>query len=364
MFLTASNLVHYVRDRAYMSPTKIVSGDFIVLEAGRRNRNFKVLHRDGSGVFIKQVKVADSIENTTLRREAECYRLAQRNPEWASLMPTFLGHDERRQCLILELLPHGVNLTEYVQRGGELSRELATKLGRAIACFHRVRVDPESHGLSEISFPKRVPWILFFHRDNNRVSQAVIELGDLIRHNEVVSANLDRLCENWRFDDVIHGDMKWDNCVLYQIQDRDEQLNIVDWELFDFGDAAWDLGGFLHSFWVSAITSTLTKVMSEDTPVLERISPELAKLALPIQSLLQGYWSGRDFDRAHIASFLIRTLEYSAARLLQSAFERLYYATTMNEETRMMFGLSECIFLNPTTMITLLDLPKEGTTCE
>lgn len=364
MFLTASNLVHYVCERGFVKVMKVIAGDFMVLEAGRRNRNFKAFHRDGNGVFIKQVKVADSIENTTLRREAECYELAQKYPEWSHFIPKFLGHDKRRQCIVLELLPHGENLTEYCLTAGQVSAKIGAALGTAIASFHQVRVDPLSHELSQISFPRRVPWILFFHRDNNRVSQGVIELGDLIRQNEVVSTNMDRLFQNWRFDDVIHGDMKWDNCVLYQTDDHACCLKIVDWELFDFGDAAWDLGGLLHSFWVSAITSTLILDENGVFYVFERLLPELARPALSIRSILQAYWTQRAFDESQISNFLIRAIEYSAARLLQSAFERLYHAAAMTDETRMMFGLSESIFLNPSLIISSLKLSKECDACD
>ena len=38
MFLTASNMAHYLLARGTIPPAVVVDGDFMVIEAGRRNR--------------------------------------------------------------------------------------------------------------------------------------------------------------------------------------------------------------------------------------------------------------------------------------------------------------------------------------
>ena len=42
MFLTAYNLAHYLTAKGLITMRSVVDGDFILSEAGRRNRNFKV----------------------------------------------------------------------------------------------------------------------------------------------------------------------------------------------------------------------------------------------------------------------------------------------------------------------------------
>lgn len=363
MFLTTSNLVHYVSDRGFVDVAKVVEGDFIVLEAGRRNRNFKVICGDGGGLFIKQVKVVESRENSTLRREAECYQLAREHNAWATLMPRLICHDTRRQCIVLELIPNSENLTEHFHTQKTLSSQVSELIGHALAQFHHISIQTMSTHEGAISCPRRVPWILFFHRDNNRVSPGVIELGDQIRRSEILSASMDRLCQQWNFDEVIHGDMKWENCVVHPCAEGIFQLKIVDWELLDFGDSAWDLGGVFHSFF-------LTSLLAAEFYPLDGAEDMVGKLMLNVSSLLPAmrtlwhrYRECRWGDETAQSGFLIRAIEFSSARLLQSAFERLYNATALTMEAKRMLTVSEKIFSNPQWMIDSLGLSRESSQC-
>lgn len=55
---------------------------------------------------------------------------------------------------------------------------------------------------------------------------------------------LDSLLSSWQFETLIHGDMRWENCLVRT--DRDT-IHFVDWELANLGDGAWDVAGILHS---------------------------------------------------------------------------------------------------------------------
>ena len=64
-------------------------------------------------------------------------------------------------------------------------------------------------------------------------------------------AALDELRGEWRQDALIHGDMKWDNCVMPRHDDparAAEGLKIVDWELADIGDGCWDVGAVFQAY--------------------------------------------------------------------------------------------------------------------
>ena len=64
MLLTSTNIVHYLLERGLVSAEQVVDGDYMVVEAPRRNRNFKVMKRDR--------KRAVSKASTTLGSTVDC----------------------------------------------------------------------------------------------------------------------------------------------------------------------------------------------------------------------------------------------------------------------------------------------------
>src|SRR5262249_34706490 len=75
MFLTQTNVVHYLLSRAVVTTGDVVDGDLGILEARRRNRNFRVIRKPGDGLFVKQIPSLVPETVMSLQREATCYRL-------------------------------------------------------------------------------------------------------------------------------------------------------------------------------------------------------------------------------------------------------------------------------------------------
>ena len=88
---------------------------------------------------------------------------------------------------------------------------------------------------------------------------------------------LDALGAEWRFDSLIHGDMKWDNVLVYPAGDGLD-FRIADWEMADFGDAAWDVGAVLQSFFSTWIMSM---------PIASGLPPEayIGMAAEPVEAM-------------------------------------------------------------------------------
>lgn len=349
MFLTASNLVHYLIERDTVDINSLMDGQFMVIEAGRRNRNFKVFQKADLGLFIKQIKAIDPIENATLRREAECYRLAQQYADWSALMPRFVDHDPARHCLTVGLLDAAENLTEFHWRLQQFPTTIGELLGDALGRFHQITSDHLVESVARTLFPKRIPWIFAFHRDNNRVSEAVISLGEIVRKNENLHLSMDRLRDQWRFSGVIHGDTKWDNCVVYMNASNQQCLKIVDWELVDFGDCAWDFGGVLHSYlahWIAMMPFAKTTNKEE---LIQGSNVMLMQMQPAMQAFWAAYSKTCNLNGSAQRDFLKRALDYVAARLLQTAFEYSYYASQISEHVLMLVHISQTILNDPQT---------------
>ena len=109
VYLTASNLAHYLIGRGLVTANSVVEGDFVVVEAGRRNRNFKLVREDRPGLFIKQVSNASDLALVaTVQREAGFYGMVRSRPAFASLariMPKLVDYDPSTCCLLVELMP-------------------------------------------------------------------------------------------------------------------------------------------------------------------------------------------------------------------------------------------------------------------
>ncbi|WMW79800.1 aminoglycoside phosphotransferase family protein [Undibacterium cyanobacteriorum] len=355
MFLTATNLTYYMLEMNYVTPSDVVLGQVKIIEAGRRNRNFKVLVRD-TGVFLKQVKAIDPVENSTLQREAECYSLARNHPEWSESIPRFLGYDQRRKCLALELLPEAESFVDHQFYRRELDSQVAVLIAKMLASFHKLHPLQHEVELSSVSLPKRVPWILFFHRDNNRVSQGVIELGDRIRADLDMSAVIDKLFHGWSRTTWIHGDMKWDNVLLMSDTNRDYRVKLIDWELFDLGDPLWDVAGFIHSFMVSVVGVKLRTVSSTERCDIENLIDHMKPFGEFLTVLWNQYALERQFECEDARQQLLKTMEFSAARMLQSAFEGLYYKNLFSQEAEYLLALSKFILKNPARFIEEIGL--------
>src|SRR5215510_409293 len=110
MILTRNNLIDYLLERGLLSFESVVDGSVMVVEASRRNRNFKVVRKDNHpGYFVKQIKEWEPQSIATLQCEATCYWLAQNDAnlsdtELVDLMPRYHLYDSARHTLVTELL--------------------------------------------------------------------------------------------------------------------------------------------------------------------------------------------------------------------------------------------------------------------
>ena len=96
MHLTAANLPYFLINGGLLSPDAIVESDLAILDVSRRNRNFKVIRKSGSGLFIKQMREGHPDAMYTLRREAACYERARDDPTLGPLMPRLMSADRGR----------------------------------------------------------------------------------------------------------------------------------------------------------------------------------------------------------------------------------------------------------------------------
>jgi hypothetical protein len=356
MLLNSDNVVHYLLQRGFISFESVVDGDLMVLEAPRRNRNFKVTRQRQPGVFVKQVQEWDPQALATVRREAWCYSLAQTLPELATLkemLPGFFAYDQQRSVLLLELLSGFESLAEYQQRLGKFPVEIAVLLADALGAYHRETKDKLEHLPQASIFPRMAPWILSIHLQQpgwfQSLSAANSQLLGIVKKYDQFATALDQLRGKWNFSSLVHGDIKWDNCLIQMPAEAGgkAKLKVIDWELADLGDPLWDVGAILQSYLSYWILSMPTWPGASAADLIAKAPFQLEVFQAPVNAFWNRYKEVAQIPPERRKEALARSIGYGAARMIQTAYEALSFAAQMNANALYLLQVSMNILLNP-----------------
>lgn len=347
MEIATRKIVRYLTQRGLLDRRSIVE-DGLTISIGRsRNRFVRVEQRSGRGYFVKQALESEPMSADTMRREAEVYRGAfgdDRLIALRNLLPGFHGFDEAQRILVVDLVDDAENLTEHHRRLQRCPVELASRLGAAIAGYHQIRFEA---GKPQASlFPQRSPWILDLHGvaevPRLRRSAAASAITEALLQVRGLAGHLAALEAEWTRDTLIHMDMKWENCLLAPrgAPLAEQRLLVIDWELADIGDAAWDVAGILQAylyFWIDSMA-----VARGGTPD-ELIASATRPLAA-IQQATAAFWTGYARARAAYAGvstdFLMRCVRMMAARMLVTAYEISVHAAAVDPRVRLLLQVA------------------------
>ena len=366
MILSRTNVVHYLLDQGLLAYGAVVDGEVVVADSTRRNRNFKVMRGAEQGFFIKQIQGWDPQTIATLAAEASCYRLAREMPEFstlAAMVPRDLLYDRQRHVLVTGLLPEAESLMEHHRRLNAFPPDVAGLIGAQLGRLHREPM-PSLEGRAEASqFRRQPPWALSSHQGSTmfgEMSGGSGKLLQIIQSYPDFQRTLDEMRRAWRYERLVHGDLKWENCVVYPrgsqdgSQDGALDARIVDWELADIGDPAWDVGGMLQSyvcFWV------LTMRFDADAPLamIEKTAQyPIERMQPSIRAFWQAYVGALELDAAAADALLMCCVKYGAARMIQTAYESMQYAAQISPSALGLLQVSLNILKEPRRAATQL----------
>lgn len=356
MILSRFNVVHYLIEQGLVSLESVVEGDLMVADTSRRNRNFKIIRRNSQGYFVKQIQNWDPPTVATLASEATCYRLARSGDEFAALAdlaPRDFLYDPQRHVLVTGLLNGGESLADYYRRLNAFPVEPARLLGAYFGRLHRDDSAPPAQHPELAAFRRQPAWILFAHQQSaqlfSALSAANAQLLNIVQSYPEFQRTLDELRQEWRADRLMHGDIKWDNCVVYPAQSGDGTLalKVVDWELADIGDARWDVGALLQAyiaFWVFSmrISGEMLPAQYADTAQypIERMQPS-------IRAFWESYVGTRGLDRVAAEQLLTASMKFGAARMIQSAYEAMQFSAQISPHALCLLQVSFNILREP-----------------
>lgn len=363
MIITAENIVHYLTDKNFITTESVVDGDFMVVDMTRRNRNFKILRKEDKGYFVKQVKNYDAQSISSLTREANSYQLVQNDPGFKGiedLMPRFIYFDAARNILVLELFPDAENLSEMHLRLGTFPNYIASSLGTSLGSYHK-NVDRTRDEIREKKiFPEALPWMLtinpqYIQQVKNTDANHFLFFSIIDQYPEFLGS-IEALRKGWQINGLIHGDMKWDNCIVYKDATDPEKLTlkIIDWELADLGDPLWDVGAVFQTYlslWVMSMPETdQTSAVTyepEEKYKIEDMQPA-------IKSFWNAYANSMRIDASAQAAILEKCARYAAVRMIQTVYEHLFFSKKLSKNSIYLLQLSLNILKNPPEAITAL----------
>jgi len=317
--LTAETVARYLQERGLARWDRGVP--VRVRDLSRRNHNLAV-EIDGRTLWlVKQIQHDTPEVVASLAREAQCYRAAEGDGPLSALrplMPHCAHFDSIHSILVIGFLD-GPNAAEAHDRVGLFEARVAEELGRVVRKLHGAIPLDSCH----LDSPRDLPWVLRPLDDGWRVSARSRFLA-LFHAQTTVACALEELRASWQRNTLIHGDARPENFVLC----RPFEAKLVDWELADRGDAAWDCANVMQYYW-----SQWASIAGPTPEAWDALA-----------GALQSFWTAySDGSRGSFG----RATRFTGARLIQTAYEQFASAGAWTPPVERVAHLA-CLLLTKT----------------
>ena len=321
-----------------LSTSAVVRGEVTIEDTSSRNSNRRVSRPRGTHYLLKQtVGTGNDANDATVEREALAYRYLSKVPALSPHLPRFYAYEFTEGVLILEHVRGMHDLAQHYASGRRVTVTTARRVGRILATLHTLRPDTLP---GELALPTEAPWILSVHRPSLRtlreISSANMELVREVQSVPALCNLLDQLRTEWVCHALIHMDLRWSNWLVPDPESSPSALGIklVDWETACLGDPRWDIGCTLadYLFWWAL---RVPGAGGDEIETSDATKLALERVQRGIQALWTQYCRIAQIQNAERGTFLLMSLRYAAARLIQSAYERHQSALRLD-----MFGVS------------------------
>jgi Phosphotransferase enzyme family len=350
--LTPATVIPYLHARGLL-PAEALD-DVRVARRSSLNLNFAVIIRSRehetthTGWFVKQGLGRSG--RRAVAHEHAVYRELHSEPDGVSeFIPALVAYDAERRILVLELAGRSTNLHDRRRATRAFCPRLGCALGEALGSLHERR--PPALCPTDETREAPLPWVLRAHRPGptalRTASPADVEVIKLLQQSRPIEEGLDGLAAGWRPQAFIHGDFRWENCIVAKAQSARPTTQLVDFERATDGDPALDLGAALAEYircWLSSMPAdsalSAAQLGADAACPLEVMRPEVA-------ALWCAYAQRRRLDDAERAAVLARCIEFAAVRLIGAAFEQTENAEHLPREAGCAVQVAENLFAWP-----------------
>jgi hypothetical protein len=350
----------YLLEKRLIDREAIIDGDLVVTSVARRNRNLRVEGPTGAGYLIKQPDDPSQGDDESLRREAAFYAFCHQEPAAAAVarvLPRLQYYDPAQPLLAVELLGgatplwHQLSAPEARQAFAPLARSVGGALGSLHDTFRPAdpAADPRLGWL-----PRHLPWVMLAHKPGPQllasISPANYQALRILQTQDRLGERLDQLRKLWQPETVIHNDVRSDNILVLPAGAPDAgAVRLVDWEMVQVGDPAWDVAGLFQDlvlFWIDSMPLA-------NAGGVERLAAEAHCPWPAVQGALRAFW--QEYARAaglapaEANRLLLRAVSFSAARLIQTAYEFSQSLSSMPAQSVLLLQVSANLLEDPET---------------
>jgi len=347
---TDDDVIRFLIDGGILEAEEIVGSGVTLQEGVRRNRNTRVEFSDGSGVFVKRPEPMSPLSQDTLIAEGEFYLAhgTERSP-LAGVLARLRHFDRSVPVIVLELLSHHRSLREICLTSGVIDFPISAyrSAARALADVHGLAPASMSNRIASVVRP--VEWIAGLRRPEPRILTSISNAGLGVLEIVQASASIDRgiagLEEMWRPEALVHGDVRADNLLVDLRPDGEPDVRIIDWELWQVGDPAWDVAGLLEA----AVTLVIGSPALADTgpDVLTGTANGISVIQVTCRGIWNSYATARGLSPADRQDMTPRVVTYCAARIIQSVAELTARADAIPGAALVLLQVAENIFAEP-----------------
>lgn len=354
--LTVDNTVAYLLSRGLITTAAVLFDDLCITTATRRNPNIVVTHKGASpDLLIKQVDAAVKGADLSLGLEAAFYRFAEASgsADLAAAMTRVVAMDEQNRRLLISFVPGACTLWKHIRRRAAPDFPVDTlhALGAVLATLHGTRVSSTDMLVFRGHLRPDAPWALRAHRPTPdlvaTLSQAGFEILRTVQRQPELVRRLDGLTHLWHPTGLIHGDIKAENILVLDATSGDGApvVKLVDWELVQIGDPAWDLAGVLQDlvlFWIN----TMSPADSIEAMVASAVWPWTA-IQPSFRALVRGYAERSGLEAGPFNALLFKSVCFCGARLIQTAFEIAQMSTAIPIPSALLLQFSANLLADP-----------------
>ncbi len=318
-FLLAENLIN---------TETIILGDYEATSINRRNYNIQITSLKEENYLIKQVSNLESENANTLKKEARFYEYFGRlNDGLKTYLPEVKYVDVDNIILVMQYYNDSIPLWRYYNKLSidHFPIETTKEIGRLLAQIHRSLSNKALLEDQNIAFLNdELPFIFNLNKPHPKILSYITKGGyDFIEHlqnQQDIMLAFNRIPQLWEKNSIIHGDIKLDNfLVLQPDHSNNRDLKLIDWEMAQIGDTAWDLAGVFNDFIFWWVITMPDKLPPEE--MVKKAKFPFHKLHPAINAFWSTYTCTLDLDHEHQRELLERVLLFAGFRVLQTAYE-------------------------------------------
>lgn len=321
MILNLDNLHHFLLDKGCLDARSLIDGSYTASQSRTRNVTFNITRKEGKDLFVKQLTSFDPSNSYMLQRDATCLWLIKNEKAFEELsqyVPDYIGYDAESQVLITEFLADAHNLEMNFRAQGGNPDHLMDQLADILSSYHFPLSKEQLDLPSMRFFPRQLPWVLNIGpgTNQNHSSPAMATVLASPDFRQMISDARDQ----YEYKSLIHGDIKWMNFLLHGAT-GEENIKLIDWEIADYGDPLWDVGGIVMSLVAMQVADSPYQPMSPDRlPGADPI--EFLEPCWPLfRKFWDRYWQHNKDHYTDETAALNKAIHYGGGRLIQTAIE-------------------------------------------